>query len=270
MPVGTEQNGAVSGMDDSELAVLGHVMANQLAAVSAASSMLQRPEFAEQREMLRGVVEAGTDRLHAALGLLQRGLPGVALAELTEQRIPKGGTTAPHVYPKPDDDEERVAALRRYQLLDQAPMRELETVARLAAGVAGAAGAVINLIDADRQWPAAAWGLERVEVPRHDAMCNTTVASRAAVFVSDASADPTYADSPWVTGVLGNVRLYVSIPLLAEEQHAVGTLCIVDEEVTQLSPDDLRCLSDLAHVAITLMEGRLATLELRRLLGLET
>jgi GAF domain-containing protein len=256
--------------DLSDLSVAAHLMQNQLAAISMAAAMLQRPEFCDPGHLavLGGIVDEGSKRLHAAIGLLERGLPGVALAELDEHTLARGGTETPRPYPVPDDDEARVAALRRYQLLDRAPMQELEVITRLAATLVGASGAVINLIDAERQWPAAAWGLDRVEVPRHDAMCNATVATGEPVAVPDASADAVYALSPWVTGLLGNVRLYVSIPLICEGTHAVGTLCVVDDRPMHLPPATLQGLSDLAGLATSVMEGRLAVLELRDLLGL--
>ena len=71
---------------------------------------------------------------------------------------------------RPHDDEARGAALHRYGILDRPPTADLEAITRLATFVAGSSIAVINLIDRDRQWQAAATGMTPGEVPRSSSM----------------------------------------------------------------------------------------------------
>ena len=90
-------------------------------------------------------------------------------ADLPEQERPAG-------WPVPADEPARLAALRAFGVLDQPRQGDLDAAARLAAYVCGTPTAVINLIDADRQWQAAAHGTEpgevlarRRDVPAHRA-----------------------------------------------------------------------------------------------------
>lgn len=257
--------------DLSDVAVLAHVLQNRLVAVTGAASLLRTaPHLPEEtRAELLDVVERSAAGIGPAIELLQRGLPAAALAELTEPAapLPRRSSGESRPYPVPDDDAARVEALRRYDVLDRPEEPELARVARLAAHLAGTSVAFVNLIDGDRQWQAASNGPLRVEVPRADAMCNLTVATGRAVVVPDAADDETFASSPWVTGALGRVRLYVSVPLVAPGAHTIGTICVVDEAPGAIGPEVVAKLEDLAALGIAALEARLAARELRRLLG---
>jgi diguanylate cyclase (GGDEF)-like protein len=156
--------------------------------------------------------------------------------------------------PGPADDDARVAALHRYGLLDQPPRPDLEALTRLATYVTGAQAAVINLIDRDRQWQAAATGTDRVEAPREHALCDRVIAEDAAIHVADAAADPRFCRSPFVDGRLGDVRMYASTPLRDPEGHVLGTLCVIDSLAGSLDRHQLAALDDLAHQVEHLFE----------------
>jgi GAF domain-containing protein len=166
-------------------------------------------------------------------------------------------------YPVALDEAGRLAALRRYAVLDQPPSADLDAVVRVAAHIAGTRYAVINLIDEDRQWQAAAYGAERREVRREQSMCASVVVHGRTVAVPDSSLDERYADSPFVTGELGNIRLYAAAPLVAPADHVVGTICIFDEVARALDPAQVAALEDLARVVTSLFEERALAAELR-------
>jgi diguanylate cyclase (GGDEF)-like protein len=154
------------------------------------------------------------------------------------------------------DDDARVAALHRLGVLDQPPAADLEGLTRLATFVTGAPASVLNLIDTDRQWQAAATGLVCTEVPRSESMCAHVVAADRAVHVADASTDVRFADTAYVDGRLGSVRMYASVPVHDHEGYAVGTLCVVDPVARDLSAAQLAALHDLAAQAEHLLEMR--------------
>jgi diguanylate cyclase (GGDEF)-like protein len=160
------------------------------------------------------------------------------------------------VPPVPLADEARVAALHRLGLLDQPPAADLEGLTRLATYVTGAPMSVVNLLDLDRQWQAAATGMPCVQVPREDAMCGYAVADDRLVHVADCSKDDRFAGMGFVDGRLGNVRMYAAVPLHDHEGYAVGTLCVVDPRVRGLTGGQLEALRDLAAQAEQLLELR--------------
>ena len=156
--------------------------------------------------------------------------------------------------PVPPDDAARVAALHRLGVLDQPPSADFEALTRLAVRLTGAGAAVVNLLDADRQWPVGATGMPCRQVDRDDSMCAHTVAEDALVHVPDARLDARFADNPFVTGVMGEVRLYVGVPLHDVEGYPVGTLCVVDPSPRLLTEEQLALLQDLARQAELLLE----------------
>src|SRR5579862_6435047 len=76
----------------------------------------------------------------------------------------------------------RLAALRRYAVLDTPRDESFDRLARLAARVLGTPIAAVSLVDAERVWFKAAIGLDATEVPRSLAMCDRTVAGDGPVY----------------------------------------------------------------------------------------
>lgn len=262
----------MDGGDLSDVSVLAHLLQNRLAAVSgAASTLREHPDLsAEHREQLLDIVERSARGLSPVITLLQRGMPAMALLEMQQPQaglLPAMSSGATPTVPVPDDDEARVEALRSYEVLDRPALPELERIARLAADAAGVELAFVNLIDAERQWQAAASGPDRIEVPRCDAMCAVTVARGETIVVPDATQDPRFATSPWVVGPLGEVRFYVSVPLRSVvDGHAIGTICAVDDQRRDLAPVAVERLEDLASLAMSILEARRAAMTLRAVL----
>jgi diguanylate cyclase (GGDEF)-like protein len=162
----------------------------------------------------------------------------------------------PVAYPLPADEAGRLAALRSYGLLDQPRQADLDAAARLAAYVCGTPTAVVNLIDADRQWQAAAHGTEPGELPRADSLCAHVVTGTEVVHTADARDDARFASSPLVTGAAASVRFYASAPLLTADGHAVGSVCAYDERTGELTETQAGLLKDLADQVVSLFEKR--------------
>ena len=168
-------------------------------------------------------------------------------------------------FPVPVDEEARLAALHAYGVLDQPGQADLDAAARLAAYVCGTPTAAINLIDAQRQWQAAAHGTTPAESPRADSMCAHVVTGTEVVHVPDARADARFAASPFVTGDRASTRLYAAAPLVTGDGHAIGTLCVWDEEDGVLSDVQLSLLRDLADQVMSLFELRRMAAALSRI-----
>lgn len=154
------------------------------------------------------------------------------------------------------DDAARVAALHRLGVLDQPPAPDLDGITRLAAFVTGAPVAIINLLDADRQWQASVTGADRGVFPREDSMCQHTVAQDRTVHVPDATQDARFVGNPFVSGELDAVRLYCGVPLHDVGGYAVGTLCVIDPLPRTLSVAQVTALQDLAAQVEHLLELR--------------
>jgi len=256
-------------LDEATLSVVAHNLRGAIGIATGATRTvrLRWEQLGEERRTeLLELAERGMARVDDAVFGIARGLPAEVIADL--QRSFDRSDTPPEVatprrFPVPDDEKERLAALHRYRVLDQPAAEDLDAIVRIAAHLTGTPFAVINLIDADRQWQAAAFGVERSEVRREQSMCAAAVVHRETVHVPDSSVDDRYASSPFVTGELGRIRLYAAAPLVAPVRHVVGTICVFDERPGCLTDDQIARLEDLARVVTALFEERALAAELR-------
>ncbi|MFS8911255.1 response regulator [Synechococcus sp. H60.3] len=167
--------------------------------------------------------------------------------------------------PLPPNEEERLAALREYQVLDTAPETAFDEIVRLAAYICGTPVSLVSLIDEHRQWFKAKFGIEGIEeTPRDVAFCAHAILSpKEPLVVPDATQDPRFADNPFVTQE-PHIRFYAGVPLVTPEGQALGTLCVVDYQPRQLSPEQLEQLKALAHQVTAQLELRRTLRELAK------
>jgi diguanylate cyclase (GGDEF)-like protein len=147
------------------------------------------------------------------------------------------------------------AVLSSYQLLDVPAVAELDAVVRVAATIAGAPRATVNLLDTDRQCQLSTHGFIGADAPREESVCHTTSRAGRVFSSADLSADPHFADNPFVDGRRDRLRQYASVPLEISGV-VVGTLCVFDTVVRELTPAQLDRLVDLAEVVVALLERR--------------
>lgn len=157
-----------------------------------------------------------------------------------------------------DDESSRLHDLRRYQILDTPPEQAYDDLVKLAAQICQAPVALISLVDCSRQWFKAKVGLDICETSREVAFCHYTIQHPEAILiVADATQDPRFCQNPLVTDD-PKIRFYAGCPLVTPRGKAVGTLCIIDYEVRNLSLDQQAALGILSRQAVHLLEMRLA------------
>jgi class 3 adenylate cyclase len=164
--------------------------------------------------------------------------------------------------PIPANEAERLAALRRYGVLDSMPEFAYDSIAELAAQICGAPAAFIGLMDDRREWFKAKYGMpaEMTECPRDLTVCAATVCMNDLVYVPDLSEDERFKDYGTVTGE-PHVRFYCGMPLITPEGYALGTLCVIDFERRELSPAQCDAVRRLAQQAVAQLELRRQLIE---------
>ncbi|MFX7461652.1 GAF domain-containing protein, partial [Acinetobacter baumannii] len=75
--------------------------------------------------------------------------------------------------------------------------------------------------------------------------------------------DERFADNPFVTGD-PYVVFYAGVPLITENGFALGSLCVVHDQPTQLSDSQLKSLKALSKQAMRLIELRRKKTQLER------
>jgi signal transduction histidine kinase len=161
---------------------------------------------------------------------------------------------------------EALAAIAGYEIIDAPPddpgVGNLNALCELAASLAGVPTAVVNLIDDEFQHQVAAFGTDPTPCRADESMCQTTLAEGHDVVLEDASADPRFADSPWVNGKLGHIRSYCSTILRTPDGYPIGTLCVFDSSPRALRRQQVRALQILARHVVDVLELRTLTRQL--------
>ncbi|MFS0793304.1 sensor histidine kinase [Microbacterium sp. 1P10AE] len=150
----------------------------------------------------------------------------------------------------------RREAIDQYRIVGALPEPDLQGLVELAATVCGVTTAVINIIDDRAQHQVAAVGVQAASCSIEDSMCAAVLVDPRRVVVPDAREDPRFRDNAFVTGAIAAVRFYASSPLITPSGVAIGTLCVFDEEVGELSDASARALDLLAHQVIDVLELR--------------
>ncbi|TXD35858.1 GAF domain-containing protein [Lujinxingia vulgaris] len=158
-------------------------------------------------------------------------------------------------------EDERLAALRRFAILDTPPDGAFDRIVQLAARVFDAPIALVSLVDEDRVWFKARHGLDVEKVGRDPGLCASVVFSDDAYMIEDAIEDPRSLAHPLVAGEFG-LRFYAAAPLLTRQGHRLGALAVMGFEPREFGEGDRETLHDLAALVMEQMELRLTTREL--------
>src|SRR4029453_6024591 len=153
------------------------------------------------------------------------------------------------------DETARLAALRRYRILDTEPEQAFDDLTLLAAQICGTPIAPVTLLDRDRQWFKSRLGTSATETARSIAFCAHTIQQDDVFVIPDTLADERFRENPLVVGEPW-VRFYVGAPLVTHDGHALGGLCVLDRVPRTLTPEQQAALEALSRQAVAQLELR--------------
>jgi len=161
-------------------------------------------------------------------------------------------------------EQERLAALYAYHILDTSPESSFDNLVKLASQIFNSPIAFISLVGEERQWFKSSIGLAVKETPREQSFCDYVIHQKAVFEIGDTHLDSNHKF--WLS-VVGcpDIRYYAAAPIIDEGGHVLGTLGIADHiprELSKLQKEILENLAAEVLVHLTLRKKK-QQLELR-------
>ena len=153
------------------------------------------------------------------------------------------------------EEPPRLAALRRYDILDTPNERSFDEIVELAADLCGTPAAQINFIDSDRQWSKAEIGVGVRELPLEVSICAHTILQDGLLEIPDLLEDARTQDNPLCVSA-PNARFYAGVPLRSANGMPIGTLCVIDLKPRKLSDTQRHALCVLASQIVAQLDLR--------------
>lgn len=172
--------------------------------------------------------------------------------------------TPNHLQPRWNEDE-RLDALRSYEILDTDPESAFDDIAELAAHICEAPIAVVNFVHDKRQWFKAVIGLSVRETPLDISICAHAILQDDLFIVPDTTIDPRFAGNPLVTGQ-PHLRFYAGALLKTPSGLPIGTVCVLGFQARPrgLARDQASALQALARAVMRELDLRLANKSLQQ------
>lgn len=206
-----------------------------------------------RRAVVTRLVQELTEDDDSDLGRLLRHLKDAQIDALGEPATPGETPTPGETLPSPRvlRDPERLKAVEATGLMDSPREDSYDRIVKMVADALMVPSAAVSLIDENRQFYKSAVGLpielaEAREIGVGQTICQYVIEGGEPLVVEDARLHETLKNHP---AVLGNLALsYMGIPLKDDAGHAVGTLCVWDEQPREWTTGHQQILQDLAWI----------------------
>lgn len=144
------------------------------------------------------------------------------------------------------NEHERLSALKRLAIVDTPVEARFDRLTHLACRVFNCKFAFISFVDEHRQWFKSSANIAITETPIHEAMCTHTIEQSQPLVIPNTLEDKRFRENPHVVGE-PHFRFYAGVRLIFEG-HAVGTLCVLDNEPKQLSQSQIEQLQGFGEL----------------------
>jgi len=153
----------------------------------------------------------------------------------------------------------RLAALQRLGVLDTAPEKGFDRLARIACRMLRAPISLVSFVDRDRQFFKSCVGLpepfaSKQQTPLSHSFCQHVVGSGRPLIIEDARSNPLVRTNPAVEEM--GIVAYAGIPLVTSAGQTVGSFCVIDHRPRAWSFDDIEALQEIAACVMQEIESR--------------
>lgn len=142
---------------------------------------------------------------------------------------------------------ERLEAIERYRLGQQAEDGTLDGLVRLATQLTGCPISLISIVHSDKQIFEARCGLDIESTDLERSVCAHAILGDDILEIEDLRNDPRTADNPFVTDPDDPMRFYAGAQIVTAEGLPLGSFCVLDRVPRRLTPNQREALKILAQ-----------------------
>lgn len=160
----------------------------------------------------------------------------------------------------PDNEQQRLNAVKSYNILDSLPEEDYDNITALVASICDMPIALIAILDSDRNFFKSHHGIPFNQSPRDISFCGHTILGDDILIINDARNDERFADNPLITEQ--HAIFYAGVPLINPEGFPLGTICVFDHEPREISESQINALKALGKQVVNLFELRRKNIKL--------
>lgn len=155
----------------------------------------------------------------------------------------------------PDNELDRLNAVKNYGLLDTLPESELDDITQLIAHICEVPISLITILDTEKNLLKSRYGLDIHESPRSISFCGHAILSDEDIFIiEDARKSEIFHDNPLVKEF--KAIFYAGVPIRDCKGHALGTLCVYDHKPRVLNKHQINSLKIISKQVMNLFDLR--------------
>lgn len=163
----------------------------------------------------------------------------------------------------PDDEDERLKALERYDI-DELPIEEsLKRLTDLIAAHFDIAVAFVGLIEKDEENFLACTGGDWDSLTREDSICTHSMLQEDVMVVENITSDSRFNKNEQLENL--GILSYAGANMTSSDGHVIGQVCALDHEVRTYTAEEKHQLELFADTAMEILELRQSVLEARKL-----
>ena len=164
-------------------------------------------------------------------------------------------------------DRQRLAELRRLEILDTQDDEAFDRLTRLASRLLDAPVSLVTLIDHNRQFFKSSYGLPEPlqaarQTPLTHSFCKLVVDDCAPLIVNDARNNQRVKNNPAIEEL--GVQAYAGYPIAMRDGTVIGSFCVIDKKPRTWSEEEQMTLADLTQTVISEFQLRKALLQASR------
>jgi GAF domain-containing protein len=156
------------------------------------------------------------------------------------------------------NEEARLAALQRYDLLDTPPEGAFDRITALASRVLGMPVSTVSIVDRERIWFKSHHGIDAEQVARDPGLCARVVETGSTIVIPDGHSDAIACANPLMAGDAA-FRSYLGVPLMSSDGYVLGSLSVLGFDPRVFTTVEIEILESLGAMVTHEMDIRRAT-----------